>query len=61
MMDIDQKKAFLQLPLEQQLLAIIDGQTYIRDEIKKLDRRIENLETDLRLHRQEALKNGNTK
>lgn len=57
MMDNDAKQAFLELPLKDQLLAIIDGQMYIRNEIALLHKRIEALETDFRLYRQEQLEN----
>jgi hypothetical protein len=58
-MDDEAKKAFLEMPFKEQLLAIIDGQTFIRNEIVKLNKRIDSLETDFRLYRLERLENDN--
>lgn len=46
-----QKQAFLNLPLEDQLLAIIDGQTFIREKILQLEERQKNFEIDTRSYR----------
>lgn len=50
-MNDEQKEAFLQLPLNEQLLAIIDGQSFIRKKLEELEKRQENFEADTRLYR----------
>lgn len=50
-MNEDQKQTFLELPLPEQLLAILDGQTFIRSEIEALKKRQSDFEEDVRLYR----------
>jgi hypothetical protein len=52
-----QKQAFLDMPLDEQLLAIIDGQTFIRTKLEQLEKRQLNFEDDQREYRKLREKN----
>lgn len=50
-MDDKAKKAFLAMPLDEQLLAILDSQQYIRGKIAQLEKRQIDFEEDVRSYR----------
>jgi len=50
-MNDEQKKAFLDLPLNEQLLAILDSLTFIRQEVNTIKTRQQNFEDDTRMYR----------
>jgi hypothetical protein len=51
MMDENAKKAFLKLPFDEQLLAILDCLTFIRTEIVDIKKRQSDFEEDVRIYR----------